>query len=178
VPRANVGDVADQLRPGPLGGEVTLHQVGNGDVVLAADRRGAEGPGLHCYQAQLAHQLADQLVTDLLTGPHQLGVDAPVAIGATELIEHLGDLGLELFAALFARARSAVAPLIKSGLRHPKPGQHSGERGSVRHTLGLMAVVLGGDERVLVAHRCSLAKYAAGRVARGTLAPGLPQIRA
>jgi hypothetical protein len=31
------------------------------------------------------------------------------------------------------------------------------------------------DELVFLAHRCSLAKYAAGRVARGNHTPGLPQ---
>ena len=56
-----------------------------------------------------------------------------------------------------------------AGLRHSDQFAHGGD--------GVIAF-FAADELVALAHRRSLAKKVAGRVARGSLTPGLPQNRA
>ena len=71
-----IGDVADHFPGGRVRAEVAFDQVRDrpGGSVLFGERP-APRPRLAGHQAQLAHELADQLVADLLAASHQGSVD-------------------------------------------------------------------------------------------------------
>src|SRR3954468_3908810 len=150
-PGPEVGDVADQLDPRRVGGEVAADQVGDG--LPAGDRGGRPpGPRLAGLQAQLAHQLADQLGAAGHAGAGQRGMDAPVAVGAIGVVEDRLDQRGKIGAAAGGGRGRSVAPLVEPRRRH------SGPRAHVAHGV---VVLLRVDELVACAHRYSWAKKAA-----------------
>src|SRR5258706_16374806 len=61
IPGPDVGNVADELGAGVLGGEVPLDEVRGGGDVGVGDGGQPPWPGVAGDQAQLAHQGADEL---------------------------------------------------------------------------------------------------------------------
>ena len=62
LPGVDVGDVADELHSGAVGCEVAFDEVGHARSRLRiGGGRDAEGPWLAGYEADLAHELSDQL---------------------------------------------------------------------------------------------------------------------
>src|SRR5262249_16972595 len=66
------------------------------------------GFGCSCHEIQFPHQL----VTDVFAGANQLGVDAPIPIGAVERVEQRLDLDPEFLAAFVGRAGRARVRLV------------------------------------------------------------------
>src|SRR4051794_16534373 len=152
-PGPEVGDVADQLDPRRVGGEVPADQVGGGRGRGAGDGGGRPpGPQLARLQAQLGHQLADQLRAAGHAGAGQRGMDAPVAVGAIGVVEDRLDQRGKIGAAAGGGRGRSVAPLVEPRRRH------SGPRAHVAHGV---VVLLRVDELVACAHRYSWAKKAA-----------------
>src|SRR5204862_4743667 len=80
LPGRDIGDVADHFLPGRGSREIAVHQIWDGPGLALGGQAPAPRPRLAGLQAQLAHELADQLAAGLLAAAHQLGVDAPVPI--------------------------------------------------------------------------------------------------
>ena len=82
---------------GYLGGEVAVHQVRDrpGLALLRGGR--PPRPRLAGHQAQLPHQLADQLGAGDGALPGQLPGDAPVPVGGIGVVEYPPDDQRELF---------------------------------------------------------------------------------
>src|ERR1700683_2446928 len=80
-PSGNVSDVANHFLARTFCGEITIDQVGDraGRLVLLGERA---PPRLRLarHQAQLAHQVADQLRAALLAAADQAGGDAPGSV--------------------------------------------------------------------------------------------------
>jgi hypothetical protein len=91
-------------------------------------------------------------------------MDAPVSIDAAKHLKQSSNLGLQEIPALLGRTRRAAQPVVKPRFRHTQPDAHLGDRRSICHRGGVGLGALRGDERILLAHRCSLAKYAAAEV--------------
>src|SRR5271169_3896057 len=161
LPGPDLGDVADELAVGGGGGEVPLDQVGDrGDVGGLRGQR----PGLADlagHEAQVAHEAADELAGGLLALAGQLGVDAPVPVGLVVVVEDLLYLSLQVFLSYRGRGQRPVFPFVVAGFRHAYPQAHLREGRSISRRRGHIGGVLRCDERVLVAHCCSDAKYAA-----------------
>src|SRR5271157_3319406 len=161
LPGPDLGDIADELEVGGGGGEVPLDQVGDlGDVYGLRGQR----PGLADlagHEAQVAHEAADELAGGLLALAGQLGVDAPVTVGLVIVVEDLLDLAFQVFLSFRGRGQRPVFPFVVAGFRYAYPQAHLREGRSISRRRGHIGGVLRCDERVLVAHCCSDAKYAA-----------------
>src|SRR4051794_12280615 len=152
-PGPDVGDVADQLDPRRVGGEVAADQVGDGRRRGAGDGGGRPPrPRLTGLQAQLAHQVAHQLRAGRDAAADQLGVDPPMTVGAVGVVEDGGDQRLEVLAAAGGGRGRPVPPLVEPGRRHPHP---------LAHLANGIDILLRVDELVSGAHRYSWAKKAA-----------------
>src|SRR6478752_9167687 len=157
LPGRDVGNVPDQLGARGVGGEVAAYQVRDRRRLLVGGGGGLVGPWLAGHQAQFAHQPPDQLVADLLAATQQFGMHTPVAVGGVGGVEQGLDLDLEQLAAGCGGAHRPGPPLVEPGPGHAQPAKHLADGGS----RGGAGVVLGVDELILLAHRGSLAKYAA-----------------
>src|SRR5690606_9850122 len=144
-----------------LGGEVSAHQVRHLPFVGVADGGGPVRPRLARDQVQLPHQPADQLGANLLADTDKLGVDTPVAVGLVVVVEQRSDLDLQVFSPLRGGAGRTVQPLVIAGSGHRQPGAHAPDGGSITDMSVEPSSVLRIDELILLAHRCSRAKYAA-----------------
>src|SRR5271167_1552904 len=161
LPGLDLGDIADELEVGGSGGEVPPDPVGDlGDVGGLSGQR----PGLADlagHKAQVAHETADELAGGLLALADQLGVDAPVPVGLVVVVEDLPYLSFQVFLSYRGRGQRPVFPFVVAGFRHAYPQAHLREGRSISRRRGHIGGVLRCDERVLVAHCCSDAKYAA-----------------
>ncbi len=80
-PGVNVGDVTDELDPGPIGREVAAHQVRHVSGCLAiSSGRDPKRPWLTGNQTLGAHDLTDQLRRALGVLGDQIGVDPSIPI--------------------------------------------------------------------------------------------------
>jgi hypothetical protein len=116
LPGVDVGDVADELRPGPVHGEVPFDQVrhvvrGVG-IGLGGDPERARLAG---DQARVAHDLAHQLRGTLGAGLGQIGVDPPIPVGAVGLGEEVLDMRRQRFSAGRGRRLRALGPVVETG---------------------------------------------------------------
>src|SRR5271157_2518916 len=145
-PGRDIRDVTDHFLAGLSRGEITVYQIG--------DR-----PGLAGHQVQLPHELADQLVADLLAAADQGRVHAPVPVFFPVGLEQRLDLDFQQLAPLRCGRFRPRPPVVVSGFRYSQPFAHLHDGGSVARC-GLVGV-LRVDELVFLGHRCSLAKYAA-----------------
>jgi hypothetical protein len=91
------------------------HQVGDGLAALASlRRRRPPGAALAGNQADLPHEVADQLRTAVLALAGQGGVDAAVAVGAVGGIEDRLDEGGQPSATSRGRRGGSVAPRVEA----------------------------------------------------------------
>src|SRR3984957_1449167 len=88
-------------------------------------------------------------------GPGARGVPVLLVV----VLEYCLDHELEHFPALLRLAFRPFSPVVVAGFRYAEPFAHLRDRGSL--VLLRRGCVLSTDERVFLAHRCSLAKYAA-----------------
>src|SRR5713101_216463 len=160
LPGRDIRNVADHLRARHLRAEVAVHHVRDraGLALLRGDR--PPRPRLAGHQAQLPHQLPDQLGAGHGALPGELGRDTPVAVGGIGVVEYPLDDKSQLLPPFRGDAIRAGPPLIESRLRYSQPPAHAHDRGSSAGSGGRRSV-LGVDELIMIAHRCSLAKYAA-----------------
>jgi len=101
--------------------------------------------------------------------------DPPVPVGAVGILERFRDQQLQLIPAFRCSTLRPRPPFVKTGPGYSQPAAHLGDCRSAGRFPG-HGGMLRLDERILLAHRDSLTKYAAGRVARGNRTPlgGLP----
>jgi hypothetical protein len=100
LPCRNVGNVADHLLIGCLGGEIPPHQIG--DIVRPAVVLGEAEPlrpGPAGLQAQLAHEGAHRFGPAAHAPGGQVGMDPPIPVGAVRVVEGSGDEDFEVLAA-------------------------------------------------------------------------------
>src|SRR5580704_10251776 len=159
-PGLDVRYIADHFLAWPAGGEVAADQIRDrpGGAVLLGQRP-APRPGLAGLQAQFAHQLADGLVVGGLAAADQDGVHAPVPVLLVVVLEYCLNLELEHSPSLLRLAFRSFPPVVVAGFRYAEPFAHLGDSGSLAFLR--RGCVLSIDECVFLAHRCSLAKYAA-----------------
>src|ERR1700690_1943950 len=173
LPRRNVRDIPDHFLTRNGRAEVTGHQIRDRPRLALPGGDGPPGPRLADHQAQLPHQRPDHLPSRLDAPAGQLHRHPAVAVRAVGIPERLRDQQLQLIPAFRGGGFRPGPPFVKPGPGYSQPAAHLRDCRSAgrspRHG-GILRL----DERVLLAHRCSLAKYA-GRVARGNLTPGLPQ---
>src|SRR6266566_7715909 len=113
---------------------------------------GRQGRGWQATRPSWRISPADQLIAHVHAHADELGVHPPVAVGAVGVGEDLPDEDLQPLLALCGRRLGSVAPFVEPRPRHVNPLAHLGDR-----VVGLLGV----DEPVLAAHRCSRAKKAA-----------------
>src|ERR1039457_761548 len=161
-PGFDVSDVPDHSQAGSACGEVALDEVGDA-VLLAVALGEAEppGPGLAGLQAQFTHEEPDQLRPARHTPACQVGVDPPVPVGPVRVVEGPGNEQLEFLTPFRGSRRRPGPPAVKSRTGDLKPRAHLHYRRRLNIVRGRAGCVLRVDELELVAHRGSLAKYAA-----------------
>src|SRR6185503_766540 len=104
------------------------------------------------HQAEVPHEVADQLGPAVLALTPQRGVDAAMAVGAVGGVEDRLDKSGQPSATARGRRGRSVPPGVEARGRNLQPCAHLHDR-----VVGLVRV----DERVLLAHRYSWAKKAA-----------------
>src|SRR5271166_4656257 len=158
-PGRDIRDVTDHFLAGLSRGEITVYQIGDRPGLALLGQRVPPRPGLAGHQVQLPHELADQLVADLLAAADQGRVHAPVPVFFPVGLEQRLDLDFQQLAPLRCGRFRPRPPVVVSGFRYSQPFAHLHDGGSVARC-GLVGV-LRVDELVFLGHRCSLAKYAA-----------------
>src|SRR5580704_9551394 len=160
-PSRNAGYVPDHFLAGLFRREIAVDEVGDRPGRPLLGQRVPPRPRLAGDQLQLAHELADRLVIGLLAAADQLGVDPPVPVLLVVELEQGLDLELEHLPPFSCFALRSRSPFVIAGLGHAKPLAYLHGAGSVPRFRPGCAGVLSVDERIFLAHRCSLAKYAA-----------------
>src|ERR1017187_8097886 len=172
LPGLDLGDIADELEVGGGGGEVPLDPVGDLGVVYGLRGQRLGLADLAGHEAQVAHEVADELAGGLLALAAQLGVDAPVTVGLVVVVEDFLYFSFQVLLSFCGRGQRPVLPFVIAGFRHAYPQAHLREGRSISRLRGHIGGVLRCDERVLVAHCCSDAK-ASSRA--GSHRPALPE---
>src|SRR5207244_2097659 len=152
VPGLDIGNVADELGAGVLGGEVPLDEVWGVGEVGVGDRGQPPRSWLAGDQAQLPHQGADELGAAGHAAAVEFGVDTAVAVRFIEFVEDLLNEFLESGPAAGGDRVGPTAPFVVSRFRDVHPVEHAYKR---------VVVLLAVDELELLGHRYSWAKKAA-----------------
>jgi hypothetical protein len=125
LPRRNIGDIADHLRAWHVGGEVPVHQIGNG--TSAGVGTGEAVPPrtwLTGNQVQLTHDRPDQLGAAVHAPPYELGVHAPIPVRLVGLGERQLYDSSNVSSALSGRRSRPISPIIETGPRNVQTNAH------------------------------------------------------
>jgi hypothetical protein len=160
LPCRDVGNIADHFFSGRGRAEVTSDKIGDRPGLALLGGRRPPGPRLAGHQPQLTHQAADQLQPGLHTPSGQLQGHPAVAIRAVGVLKSFRDQQFKLVPPFCRSTVRTGSPFVEPGLGYLKPGAHLSDRRSAGRFPG-HGGILRLDERVLLAHRGSLAKYAA-----------------
>jgi hypothetical protein len=114
------------------------------------------GFGLAGLQVQLPHEAADELGTAPLAAADQRGAHAPATVFLVIRIEQGLDPDFQQLASFRGRTPRSRSPVMVSRGRNSQPFAHLHDSGSAARILPGRFVVLGGPERGLLGHRCSL----------------------
>src|SRR5487761_338353 len=159
-PRRDIGNVTDHFLAWGGGGEVAVDQIRDRACRTLLRRGRPPGPRLAGHQAQRPHQAADQLGAGRDAPAGELLSDAPVPVGAVRILERPRDQQLQFLLPFRGGAVRSRPPLIESRFRYSQPPAHAHNGGSMTPAGGRVSA-LRVDELIHVAHRGSLAKYAA-----------------
>src|SRR5580704_10622664 len=159
-PRRYIGNVTDHFLARGGGGEVAVDQIRDRARRALPGRGRPPRPRLAGHQAQRPHQAADQFSAGRDAPPGELLSDAPVPVGAVRIIKRFPDQQPEPLLSFRGGAVRPRPPLIESRFRHSQPPAHAHNAGSMTPAGGRVSA-LRVDELIHVAHRGSLAKYAA-----------------
>src|SRR5512135_691729 len=159
-PRRDVGNITDHFLPGDGRTEITGDQVRDRPRHALLSGGGPPGPRLAGHQAQLPHQRPDQLQPCLHAPARELQRDPAVAIGAVGVFERFGYQQFKFPPPFRGRAVWTGFPFVKTGPGYLQPAAHLRDRRSAGRIPGHDGI-LRLDERILLADRGFLAKYAA-----------------
>src|SRR5579875_2300646 len=167
-PGPDISNIPDHLLARLFRGEVAADQIRDrpGLAVLLGQRA---PPRLRLagLESQLAHDGADEFGAALLAAADQRCVHAPVAVFLVIRVEKGLDLDFQQLASFRGRAFRPRPPIVVSGFRDSQPFARLGDSGSACLFPGQGGAFRIG-ERVLLAHRCSFAKYAAAFLRNAT----------
>src|SRR5262249_26482003 len=103
-PGRDIRDIADHLLARLFRREVPADKIRDRPGLALLGQRAPPWPGLAGLQAQLTHELADQLVAGLLAAADQGSVHAPVPVFGVVRLEERPDLDFQQLASFRGRA--------------------------------------------------------------------------